>query len=114
MNTVSNFYCVESDEEIQNAAVYGFKTQADASDFFQKNLSGLRLVGFQEVPMDEWIVVSKKPDGDELADLVTPLTVEQVNIKAPGSHSGSFGYWIEPNVQVFAPIFEVQEEELNT
>ena len=114
MNTESLFFCVDSAEETGNAQIYDFRTQAEAIRFFQRNLSGLRLVGFQDAPMDEWIVVSKKPDNEELADLVTPFNIKQVNVRSPQNHSGSFGYWIEPNVQVFAPVFEVEEEELST
>tara|TARA_R100000426_G_scaffold86936_2_gene69660 strand:- start:406 stop:750 length:345 start_codon:yes stop_codon:yes gene_type:complete len=114
MNINSMFFCVESSEETRNAQIYSFRTQAEAIRFFQKNLSGLRLVDFHEVLMDEWIVVDKKPDQQELADMITPLAIEQVNLIAPGNHAGSFGYWIEPNVQVFAPVFEVEEEELST
>jgi len=95
------FFVVDS--EGAERQVYAAETQADAhKDAVHQ---GWLIEGWERVDLNEWIKVSDQPTDEQLADWVAPLSVDDVNVRAPGTHPGGREYWIEPWADIYFPVY---------
>jgi hypothetical protein len=96
------FYFVV-DSEGEDRQVYAADTQADAHrDAVHQ---GWLIENWKRIDLHEWIKVSDKPSDEQIADWVAPLSVDDVNVRAPGTHPGGREYWIEPRADIYFPVY---------
>jgi len=96
------FYFVV-DSEGEDRKIYAAETQADAHrDAVHQ---GWLIEGWERIDLVEWIKVLGEPVGEQLADMVAPLSVDEVNVRAPGTHPGGNFWWIEPSADIYFPVY---------
>ena len=93
------FFVVDSEER----QVYAADTQQDAHQHAVHQ--GWLIEGWERVDLNEWIKVSDQPTNEQLADWVAPLTVDDVTVRAPGTHPGGNAWWVEPIATIHFPIY---------
>ena len=96
------FYFVV-DSEGAERQVYAAETQQDAHQHAVHQ--DWLIEGWERVDLPEWIKVADKPTDEQLADWVAPLSVDDVNVRAPGTHPGGKEYWIEPWADIYFPVY---------
>jgi hypothetical protein len=105
------FYTVFSGDETSEAGIHQYADETEASLEMSKGLMGLRIVGWEQAHMDEWIKVSNQPSEEDIEEWCAPLTIDQVTVRRPGTHPGGNAYWVEPSVTVYYPIIEEVDDE---
>ena len=95
------FFVVDSEGE--DREVYAAETQQDAHQHAVHQ--DWLIEGWERVDLPEWIKVSDKPTNEQLADWGAPLSVDDLNVRAPGTHPGGNAYWIEPTVDIHFPVY---------